>query len=167
MERELLSLSLFLLAAVAGAARFRSHKVWDEFSLWISTGANYSGTILLVASVFYSGQLAPLVPLSLLILMHATALLYKNHFAQIFGLPLVIGELLLLLLFSEIRSFFSTPVFLLFAFMVHTAFIAGTFRLLLQLPSLTINHGSSWSPYSLALRLNAHTSRLTQSEPST
>jgi hypothetical protein len=82
------------------------------------------------------------------------------------GLPLVIAEVLLPLLFPEIRGFFSTPVFLLIAFIVHTAFIAGTFRLLLQLPRLAIHPGSSWSPYSLALKLDAHTSRLTHSEPS-
>lgn len=167
MERELFGLAMFLLSAVTGMARFRSHKIWDELSLWISVGANYVGTFVLAVSVFASRQSAPLVPLSLLILMHATAFFYKNHFTQIVGLPLVIGEVLLYLLFRDIRELFNSPHLLLFALIFHTCFMAGTFRLLLHLPRVTPHYGLSWSPYSLAMKLGEHTSRYTHSEPST
>jgi hypothetical protein len=167
MEREFFGLAMFLLSAVMGMARFRTHKTWDELSLWISVGANYVGTFILAASVFASRQAAPLVPLSLLILMHATAFFYKNHFTQIFGLPVVIGEVLLYLLFSDIRELFNSSHFLLFALIFHTSFIAGTFRLLLHLPRVSPHYGLSWSPYSLARKLGEHSSRYTRSEPST
>lgn len=167
MERELLGLAMFLLAAVTGAARFRSQKFWDELSLWISTGANYAGTLLLMASLLWFHDSALLVPLSLLILMHGTAFFYRHHFSQILGLPLVIGEVLLYQLFSEIRELFANPTFLLLAFIFHTGFIAGTFRLLLSLPRLSPRYGPTWSPYSLAGKLTSHLSRFTHSEPST
>ncbi len=167
MERELLGLTMFLLAAVMGVARFRSKRFWDDVSLWISTGANYAGTFLLMASLLRDQEAALLVPLSLLILMHGTAYFYRNHFSQILGLPLVIGEVLLDQLFPEIRVAFAHPMVLLLALIFHMSFMAGSFRLLLRLPSLPPRYGASWSPYALAIKLNGHLSRLTHSEPST
>lgn len=167
MERELLGLAMFLLAAVAGAARFRSQKFWDEVSLCISTGANYAGTLLLVASLLWDQEPALLVPLSLLILMHGTAFFYQNHFSQILGLPLVIGEVLLEQLFPEIRVALAQPMVLLLAFIVHMSFMAASLRLLLKLPRVLPRYGASWSPYALAMKLSGHLAQLTPSEPST
>ncbi len=167
MERELLSLAMFLLAAVTGVARFRSQKFWDDVSLWISTGANFAGTFLLMAALLWDQEPALLVPLSLLILMHGTAYFYRNHFSQILGLPLVIGEVLLEQVFPDIRMVFAHPMVLLLALIIHTTFMAGSFRLLLRLPHLSPCYGASWSPYSLAMKLSGHLSPLTHSEPST
>lgn len=155
MERELLSLSMFLLAAVTGAARFRSHKVLDDLSLGISIAASYAGTLLLATTLFSSNPPVALVPLSLLILMHATAFCYKNHLPQILGLPLVIGEVLLALVFTDIGEWMASPVFMLAAWIFHTAFVALGLRLLLHLPPLPMRYGPSWNPYELARKFKA------------
>lgn len=156
MERELLSLSMFLLAAVTGAARFRTHKVWDDLSLGISIAANYAGTLLLASTLFSSSLPVALAPLSLLILMHATAFCYKNHLAQILGLPLVIGEVLLALVVTDFRELMSSPAFILAAWIFHTAFVAFGLRLLLHVPRVPMRYGPAWNPYDLARKFEAH-----------
>lgn len=156
MERELLSLAMFLLAAVTGAARFRTHKVLDDVSLGISLAANGAGTLLLASTLFSGDAPVALAPLSLLILMHATAICYKNHLAQILGLPLVIGEVLLALLFTEIRELMASPVFILAAWIFHTAMVALGLRLLLHVPRVPMRYGPAWNPYDLARKFEAH-----------
>jgi hypothetical protein len=156
MERELLSLSMFLLAAVTGAARFRTHKVLDDVSLGISIAANYAGTLLLATTLLSGSPPAALAPLSLLILMHTIAICYKNHLAQILGLPLVIGEVLLALVFTETRELMANPVFILAAWMFHTAFVALGLRLLLHVPRAPMRYGPSWNLYELARKFEVH-----------
>jgi hypothetical protein len=156
MERELLSLMLFLLAAVTGAARFRQHKRLDEISLRISLTTNYAGTFLLASTLFSASPPAALAPLSLLILLHGTALCYRNHLTQILGLPLVIGQVLLSLIFPEIRGLMVSPVFILTAWIFHTALVALGLRLLLQTPRVPMLYGPAWNPYELARKFEAH-----------
>jgi hypothetical protein len=156
MERELLSLAMFLLAAVTGAARFRSHKILDEVSLGISLASTYAGTLFLVSTLFAEGSPVALVPLSLLVLMHAIGWCYRNHLMQILGLPLVIGEVLLSLMFIEIHGLMASPVFILSAWILHSALLALGLRLLLHVPPVPMRYGPSWNPYELARKFEAH-----------
>jgi hypothetical protein len=164
MVGEFLCLALFLLAALMGVARFRSQPQWDAASLLLSKIANYGGTFLLSAFIFTSHEASYLVPLSLLILMHGTAFIYKNHFPQIIGLPLVIGEMLMSFVFSDIQSLFRSPVTLMLALIIHMGFLGLMFRLLARLHPQE-GRLPSWSPYSLARKLQEHRRTYTWPRP--
>ncbi|WP_141732859.1 hypothetical protein [Oligoflexus tunisiensis] len=155
MVGEFLCLAIFLLAALTGVARFRFQPYWDAVSLMISKGANYSGTFLLAACVLNYQDASYLVPLSLLILMHGTAFIFKNNFPQIIGLPLVIGEMLMSFVFSDIQNLFRSPVTLMLALIFHMGFMGLMFKLLLRLHPQD-GRLPAWSPYSLSRKLQEH-----------
>lgn len=153
MIRELLTLALLILAAIMGVARFRDSPRLDRMSLLLSCLSSLAGTTLLTLGIYLDQQSSYLVPLSLLIFSQGLALVYSNFLLQIMGLPLVVGELLLIFFFAEVRGFFASPVSLALALMFHTGFLGVFLR---TVSSQRRAQGTSvelWSPDSLALRI--------------
>jgi len=160
MVQELFCLSLFLISALAGVARFRHHQSLDRASLMVSHLAIAAGTLLLTISTIHDHEPAFLIPLSLLILMHGMTFLFDNSFTQIMSLPLVIGEMLLSFMFVEIRELFANPATLTIALFFHMAFIGMVFKLVLALDTTQYRGEARWSPYALAFKLDRHRDQL-------